>query len=221
MGGLYYLYQDKYFDKFFTKVEYIEKENIKTSDVENVSKEKESEIDLNQEYSSYLENIIISENSDYKKDFYSGNLTNELKLSLTINLVDEDYILIEDNSVILDDGVLEDKYKDIFSDVFIPMSFKYNGLSFKYLKSQHIFIADGIGLNKENNIKREIVNVEQKDNKLYITTLEALIKDGKVYNVLTNKKIGNFKNSLKDYEKQINSVIYEFEDSSLIDIRKG
>ena len=215
-AGVYYLYRDKYFDKFFTKVEYVkEKDNVP------VANEEEKPVDYDKEYGHYLSYIILNEKSEYIKDYYEGNLTNELKLYLSLSLINESDIQIEDNTIIVPVDVIKKQYEDFFNEGFAPMSFKYNDITFKYLKTQNIFVAEGSKLNRTSNIKREITGAEVNGHNLKLIVTEAIVRDGIVYNVVSGKKIGKQKDSLKDYAKQLNTLVYEFEDAYLAKIERN
>jgi hypothetical protein len=218
--GVYYLYKDHYFDKYFTKVEYVEKEKTTTKVDTSDTKKEEEVIDYNKDYGHYLDNYIITENCDYLKDFYKGDLTDELKLYLSVSLMGESSFTIEDKTIVLSADAVKSIYTSLFDLEFMPISFKYNGVSFKYLASQNMFIGEGEKLNQESNIKRDIIKVEEQGSILRLTVLEAIVKDDVVYNVLNNKKIGKYKNGLKDYQKQVNTIVYEFTDNTLTKIEK-
>lgn len=192
------------------------KNNIETNEVEtNVTNKTFSE--LKSEYSKLLDNIYINENSSYLKDYYNNNLTNELKSYLSLNLVDFKSLDKEDNYNIVDLSVLKESYSKIFEDSLDSVSFDYNGNKINYLNKLSSYITTST-LDKNNtNIKREIIDIKEEDNSVIITTIEGLVKDNKIFNILTNKEVGSG-NDLVKYKDKLNTVNYTFKNSKLISL---
>ena len=192
------------------------KNNIETNEVEtNVTNKTFSE--LKSEYSKLLDNIYINENSSYLKDYYNNNLTNELKSYLSLNLVDFKSLEKEDNYNIVDLSVLKESYSKIFEDSLDSVSFDYNGNKINYLNKLSSYITTST-LDKNNtNIKREIIDIKEEDNSVIITTIEGLVKDNKIFNILTNKEVGSG-NDLVKYKDKLNTVNYTFKNSKLISL---
>ena len=230
---VYLLYTNNYFDKYFNKNDNNKTEVINnTNNKENAKeddKNKEEEIpkeptleELVKEYSYLLDNIFISEESIYLKDYYNGNLTNELKNYLTLNLIDFDNLVLEDDSLIIDSNLMSKAYYLIFDGKNENISFDYNGIKVKYIKALNSYLSDKELVKTKSNIIREIINIEVENNTVKITTIEGLIKDNKLYNVLTNNEIKKYnkKDNLKNYEDKLNKVIYTFKDEVLDNITK-
>ena len=192
------------------------KNNIETNEVEtNVTNKTFSE--LKSEYSKLLDNIYINENSSYLKDYYNNNLTNELKSYLSLNLVDFKSLEKEDNYNIVDLSVLKESYSKIFEDSLDSVSFDYNGNKINYLNKLTSYITTST-LDRDNtNIKREIIDIKEEDNNVIITTIEGLVKDNKIFNILTNKEVGSG-NDLVKYKDKLNTVNYTFKNSKLISL---
>ena len=110
----------------------------------------------------------------------------------------------------MDEDVLKESYDNFFEDEFIPKSFNYNNLKFHYLSSKSLFIADGKYEKVKNDIVKEIINIDESDN-LVITTIEGIIKDSKLYNVISGEEIKKYKlDDLSKYEKNLTKVVYYF-----------
>lgn len=200
-----------------------EKKEEKVEDTEKVDKKSEFE-NKKKEFKNLIEDIYISEDSSYIKDYYEGNLTDEIKLYLAMNKMDNDSIVSEDESIYIESDNLKESYDIFFEDDFNPKSFEYNGLKFHYLSSKSMFISDGKYEKIKNNISKEIVDIKE-EKELVITTVEGIVKDEKLYNIISKKEIKNYKNdSLDNYKKDLNVLTYHFkkvdDDYKLIKINK-
>lgn len=207
---IYNLYTTNYFDK------YLNKENTPIIKEESVVKEEESEsekqIDLKEEYSYLLDSFSISENSKYIEDYYRGKLSDELRLYISLYNVlnNED---LEDEFI--DGSVIKETYESIFKGNVTNKSFEYNEAKIKYLNAKDIYIIDG-ELDNGTNIKREITNVYEKDDVVFIETVEGLIKDNKLYNIVTKKEVKKYDNKdLVKYQNDLISLRYKFDKKDL------
>ena len=218
----YELYKTGYFNKFMIKVDSgkSEKEENINNKTEEPKKEEISLEDLIKKYGSYLNNIVISENSDYLNDFYEGNLTTELKNYIAFNLINLEDLEKEEDYNIIPDELVAENYKNIFEDKYVNKSFKYNGETIKYISSLKSYITDKILDSEETNIKREIIHIETKDNKVVITTVEGIVKNKKLYNIINKEEIKEYDNKkLSNYVDSLNKVSYIFnEDGKLENI---
>ena len=212
---LYLLKEADYFDKYFID------EKIESEVIVDKSKYDEKSIieeELKDKYSYLLEKIVIDENSDYLNEYYNGNLSSELKKYLALNLLNienftyDDYILIEND-------ILKEKYNELFEANYLESDFKYDNNLLKYISKLKIYMSDKLFTNKQTNIKREIINISQNNNSIYITTLEALVKDNRVYNIITHEKLGHYNKTLDEYKDKINKITYEFKNEKLVNIK--
>ena len=167
-----------------------------------------------------MDNILINEKSKYITDYYNGNLTNELKNYLTLNKINIAELSIEEECNIIDESEFIKKYNELFTSEYQSISFDYNGTKLKYIKKLESYISDTILTESKTNIKREIINIETKDDEVMITTIEGIVKKDKLYNVTTSKEVTSYKqDSLKNYESKLNKVTYTFKDNKLINIK--
>lgn len=226
----YLLYSNNYFDRFFNKNNTEIKENIKeeTKKDEEEKKEvskpekKEPTLDeLKKEYGHLLDNYVISHASSYLNDYYNGNLSDNLKQYLTLNTIDFKTISKEDDYNIISSDTFKIVYEKLFDSAYTPLTFDYNGNNIRYVNAMEAYITEKL-LNKENtNIKREIKDIKTNDDKIIISTIEGKIIDSKLYNILSDKEIEDYKNdSLLNYGDDLNQVIYTFKNNKLIDLEK-
>lgn len=167
--------------------------------------------DLKEKYKHLTDDIYINEESPYVKDFYEGTLSDELKLYLAMNILDKDKVTSEDGTLYVDEGDLKEIYNLLFTDEYSGKSFKYGELSFKYL-SKGLFWADGKYEKESSNIVKDIIEVKEEDESLEITTVEGLVKENKLYNILSDKEVKNYKgDSLEKYEDHLTKMVYDFE----------
>ena len=222
--GCIFLYHDGYFNKYDFVIKKTDKpisnETIPDNKETNKDDEKNKLNELVNKYSYLLDNINIDTKSEYLTEFYSGNLTNELKEYLAIQLINNTYITTEDNSSYFEAELLKRAYKELFNEILEYSDFKYDGASYKYLRNKDMFISTTLST-KGNKIIKEITNIEEKDNNVIITTTEAYIKDNKLYNILTNKEISGYKKTdkISKYSKKLNLVKYTFNNDYLISIK--
>lgn len=211
---LYLLNKVDYFDKYFLDDNEVEIEK-NTSNEENNTSEDNKEVsldDLKKEYSFLLDNISINENSTYIKDYYSGNLTTELKNYLSLNNLNIDELTKENDYNIIEENLLKKSYETLFNDKYTSSSFKYNGNNIRYISSLKSYISDKLIEESNTNIKRVITSIDTDDDEIKIDTTEGLIKDKKVYNVLTKEEIGEDKEEtfIKNADK-LNKITYTFD----------
>lgn len=230
--GIYYLYDDGYFDE---KKNDTKECNCKSSNTNNVVdpgkngndpktiKTPEEELeDLKKEYSYLLDGIVFDLNSNYTRDYYNGNLTNELKEYLAYKLVDKENVISGDDSMYFELSDLETAYNVLFNEKLEPTSFKYNNALYSYIESKEMFISNSKP-NEDKEITKEIADIKVEDKNIIITTVEGYLTDaGKLYNILTNKKISSYKanDSLNKYKNKLNVVKYTFNDEHLVSIEK-
>lgn len=219
--SVYILYDLKFFDKYFqhsSTTREVVPDDPKKEDEPVKEEVKEPTLEeLVNEYGYLLNNILISEESEYISDYYDGNLSDELKNYLALNNVDFSKITEEDDYNIIDEDTLIDAYNKLFGEDYESISFNYNGNKIRYLNKLQYYITDTKLEKVSSNIKREIVDIKVDDNNVVITTIEGLIKGNKLYNIVNEKEVKNYNNGeLKKYEDKLNEVIYTFKDGKLI-----
>ncbi len=220
---VYLLYKEDYFDKYFCdKCEetiVIEKNESAVNETEVV---KEPTLDeLIDKYSYLLDNININEESIYLKDYYDGKLTSELKNYLSLNNMNFKNFEIEEDYNLINESDIKTSYNKIFNSEYENTSFDYNGQKIRYFSKLASYVTDSILNKNESNIKREIINIDVKDNKVVIYTIEGLVKDNKLYSI-SNNEIGDYKkNSLNYYKDKLNTLEYVFIDGLLDQIKRN
>ncbi len=213
------LWQDKYLDKVIK--EYILHEEVvkeEQKEVINTDTTKEEDKtptleDLKVKYSYLLNNIVINEDSTYIEDFYSKDLTDELKLYIAFNNLDTSKISVDEDSTTIESDDLESKYKDIIDSSYTPKSFKYNkDISLKYISSKSLYLSQSTIKKEASKIKREIIKITESNNEVEITTIEGLLDNNNLSNIVTKKEIENYSNnkSLSLYETDLTKVTYVF-----------
>ena len=217
---IYILYNENYFSK---NKEIIEVKNNTVIEEEVKEEEKKEEITLEKlisKYSYLLDKINISEESEYINDFYSGNLSKEVKSYLAFNNVNFDELIKEEDYIIFDSDLLKNEYEKIFGHEIENVSFNYNKNKIRYISKLSSYVSDSI-INKSNsNINREITNIVVEDNTVKITCVEGIIKEEKLYNSITLNEIENYKKgNISNYKSDLNTITYVFENEKLINIK--
>lgn len=189
----------------------VKKEVLKEKKVAKEEKEVNDEFENNKkEYGHLIDDIFINDESPYIKDFYKGNLSDEVKLYLSLNSIDEEKVISEDGTVYLEEDDLKKSYDNFFTSDFSPKSFEYNGLKFHFLSSKSLFVADGEFEKVKKDVNKEIIDINASKN-IVITTVEGVIKDDKLYNIISGEEVKNYKSdSLAKYENKLTKVVYYF-----------
>lgn len=185
------------------------KEQVKKEEKEE-SKENELE-NKKKEYKHLIDDIYINEDCEYIKDFYEGNLTDEIKLYLAMNNINEEKIVSEDDSIYIEEKDIKESYDNFFNSSFTPKSFEYNNLKLHYLSSKSMFISNGKFEKVKSNITKEIIDIDESED-LVITTVEGIIKDDKLYNIVNEKEVKEYKkDDIEKYKDELTTLHYHFE----------
>ncbi len=210
---LHILYTLDYFNNI--KIVNSDKKQVKEQVVE-----KELSLDeLKKKYSSYLDSIKISEESDYIKDYYDGKLTDELKLYLVLNNLNFKKITVEDDYNIIDEDLIKNEYSKMFDSEYKSSSFKYNDCNIRYISRMKTYITDKLLEKEEINIIREITDIKVKNDEVSITVIEGVVKDNTLYN--NGEEIDSYEedSNLIDYEDDLNKITYVFKNKKLKEIK--
>ena len=215
----YLLYNNHYFDKYFNSD--TTNNEVSNNNINNESNEEKVILEgLISKYHYLVDTIIINEKSSYIEDYYKGNLTGELKNYLTINTMNLDELTIEDDCNLIDNSLFIESYNKLFKENYESSSFDYNGVKVRYFQKLESYITDSILETVPSNVKKEIINIEVNDNEIIITTLEGIVIDNKLYNILSSEEITSYKNdSFTNYENNLNKVVYTFQDNKLVSIK--
>lgn len=218
---LFLMYKNKVFNRYLgcevpTNVT-TQKQTVNIIDKEE---EKEASLeDLISEFSFLLNKVVIHENSSYINDYYSGNLSNELKNYLAFNNLDINTLGEEENYNLFDSSLLRNEYNKLFDTDYEPTSFNYLDERVRYLNKMDSYITDRLLDSSVSNIKREIIDVNAVDDTVIITCVEGVVKDSHLYNVLSKKEVEYTKGSLADYEKSLTKITYTFVKGKLNSIK--
>lgn len=212
---LYKLYQNHFFDKYINLAN-SSKQNesqVEKNDIEETSDAQNATETLINQYGNLLENIKLSDQSPYLDQLYSGTLTNELKLALAAENLNNETLINENGMTIILEKDLQKEYSDIFSkENYESVDFVYSGANFKFLKTQNMFIASE-NLQKESySVEKIIVDIQKEEDDIKISTIECFVKNKKIYNIKSKKSIGNYVNSdsIMEYKEKLTKVNYYF-----------
>ena len=189
--------------------------NDKGSNNSEIKKEKTEEVkdELKEKISKYgklLDDIFICDDSAYLDDYYKGKLTDELKLYLAYNHMDSEKVMVDGKIVYVNSEDLKNSFEDILDGEYKAESFKWGSDSFKYLSSKDIYLYSGDHLEEKCNIKRDIIDIDDSDN-LVIEVVEGKIKDGKLYNIISNTEVKDYKDKkIDEYKDLLTTVSYHF-----------
>ena len=226
---VYILNDNDYFDKFFVDDKMMKSSEVVSSkeknsiEIDNKEEEKKepSLDDLKKEYAHLLDNIYINEKSKYLEDYYNGNLTTELKEYLSANLINVEDITIEDNYNVIESDTLKQCFDKKFIGEFSNKTFDYNDNTFRYISKIDSYITDELVKKNDTNIVKIITDIEVDDDDIIIKTIEGIVKDNKIYNVISNEEVSEYSNDLmKENSDKLNKLSYHFKNGKLEKISK-
>ena len=220
---VYTLYNINYFD--FDVKDNNNNKNDETKEVEEKEPKEEVVVEptldeLKAKYAYLLNGVVINEDSTYIKDYYDGKLTDELKNYIALNNMDFSELRTQDDYNIINEYGLNEKYKEIFDSEFKTVNFDFNGNNIRYIDLIKSYLSTSVLEHTKTNIKREITDIKVSDDKVIITTVEGLIKDNKLYNILDNTLIEEYEDSLLKCNDKLNKITYVFKNNKLIDLEK-
>lgn len=197
-------------------------ENKINKDSNEVVEEKENTKDEKwyiEEYSYLLDNIKTNLVGDdfsylYQDNYDVKDIDNKIRLNMAYQLLDKEDISNKDGFLTIDSSDLEEKYKSIFgkSLEFKNEDFVNNCIHFIYNESMDKYLAVNLecALNTKE-IKQEITSVEEKEDKIIITTVLGIYdsKENIISNIDNsfNKK---YKDNIIEYEDKLDKFEYEF-----------
>ncbi len=209
----YELYNTGYFNKYLVKDVTTFKEDKEKQDKQEEPICKE---DLKEKHKHALDNISIKHNSKYLNEYYSGNLTDELKLELTLNTIPTKEIEKDEDTFIVSNNIMEEYFNNLFNSSYKAISFNYGSNKIKYLKKQEVFITSNEIKKNDNKIARIITDVQEENNEVIVSTIEYIVDNNKVINILTKEEVlDNIDDVLKNQDK-LNKMEYylTFKDST-------
>ena len=221
----YLLYTNNYFNQFFNKNNDIVEKDKK--DKEEKKEEKKEEVkeptlkELKKEYEKLLDNYYVTDNSIYLVNFYNANLTSDMMKYMTLNSFDFSSFTKEDDYNIIKESTFKTMFEELFDEKYFSASFDYDDNHIRYVKLMDSYITESLLVREDNNIRREIKDIKVNAGEVNITTVEGLVKEDKLYNVITNKEIENYQEeSLLKYENELNKIVYTFKNGKLISLSK-
>ena len=229
---IYLLFSNNYFDKYFNKNtnESSEKEEKKEEEKKEETKPtatptptpKAPTLDeLKKEYGSLLDNYYVTDSSSSLVDFYNGNLTDNLKKYITLNTFDFKKLTKEEDYQIIKDNDFKEAYEKLFNDEYNASTFDYDDNKVRYVSMMESYMTSEYLTKEENNIKREITDIKVDGNIVIIETIEGIVKDNKLYEIVNNTEIEDYKgDSLVKYKDKLDKLVYTFKDGKLIKLEK-
>ena len=231
IGGLLFLmYRNGDFDRFFNKnnnIEEKEKVDDKEEKPEDKKEEKKEEVkeptldELKKEYAGLLDDYYVTDSSIYLSDFYEAKLTLDMMKYMTINTFNFSTFEKEEDYNIIKESTFQIMFEKLFNEEYVSGTFNYDENKLRYVKQMESYMSESVLVRVDNNIVREIKDIKIDDGRVNITTIEGVIKDNKLYNVITNEEITEFNgDSLLKYESKLNKIIYRFKDGKLVSLSK-
>ena len=229
---VYLLYSNNYFDKYFNK-ETPQEEKETSSEISPTTSPSPTPTptvtptptptldDLKKEYASLLDDYYVTANSIYLVDFYDGKLSNDMRKYITLNKFDFTTFEKEEDYNIIKESTFKLMYEKLFGDDYSSGTFLYDSNKIRYVKAMESYMTTSLLVREENTIKREIKDIKVDGKEITITTIEGLVKDNILYNIISNEEIDDYDdNSLIKYEDKLNKLVYTFKNNQLISLSK-
>lgn len=206
----YELYNIGYFNKYLVKDTTTIKEVEEENETSTISEEQDKVMkeDLKEKHQHALDNISIKHNSKYLNDYYNGNLTNELKLELTLNTVPTEEIEIDEDTFIINNTIMEEYYNKLFDLSYQASSFNYGSNKIKYLKNQELYLTSSEITKSTSKIKRIITDINEDNNEIIVRTIEYIVDNDKVINILSKEEITENENNVLKVKDKLNKLEY-------------
>lgn len=189
---------------------------------EEAKKLEPTQEELSKKYAYLLDKIFINENSVYLKDYYDGKLTDELKRYLSLNYLSKESITTEDNYSIIDETKFKAMYEALFDGEYVSKNFDYNGNKIRYISALKSYVSDIIIEENTTNIIKQIKEIKESENGVKIVTIEGLVKDKKLYNIVTSEEVGEYsEQALNNNKDKLTTITYYFDtNNKLLKIEK-
>ena len=233
---IYLLYNNNYFDKFFNKESNVpveKEESKKEEEKEKIVEEKKEEEkeeekkkeptleELKKEYANLLDNYYVTDTSVYLTDFYDGKLTDDMMKYMTLNSFNFSTLEKEEDYNIIKDSTFKTEFLRLFDSDYTSNTFNFDENKVRFVKGIEYYMTSELLVREDNSIKREIKDIKVDGEKIIITTVEGVVKDNKLYNVITNDEVEEYKEeSLLKYEDKLNKLVYTFKNNKLINLSK-
>ena len=197
-----------------------EKQVIEVIEKDNKEETKENILtSLVDEYGYLIDDYNINEDSEYIESFYKGNLPSELRNYISLNQISFDETTDGDYDII-DSENIKEIHNKLFDEKYSDKDFVFNGNKLRFIEQMKSYITDSKLKKFSSKIKKEILDVQVKDDEVYITTVEGLIEDNKICNIVTKDVIDEYKDNLSKYKDKLNVLTYVFKDERLVKIEK-
>ena len=87
----------------------------------------------------------------------------------------------------------------------------------------NFFITDSLLEKEESHVKREIIDIEEDNKGVSISTIEGILKDGRLYNVISGESIESYdgESSILNYQSDLTTITYVFKDKKLVEIKNN
>ena len=173
-------------------------------------KKDEPKIDYVAEYKSLVDGIKIYDSSLYKGTVKATDMKMINKLQMAYSTLSDTDKEVDGSIVTIKPSALRAAYIKLFgTDDFEPTSFNIYNINFVYSPNKNEFIAI-INVPNTEDIKYEVYDGSVDENYIILKAYVAKIQDNKVYNVATDKALGDYTNGLNDYKTKLSTVTFRF-----------
>ena len=174
-----------------TEIEVLSREEMNNNSLIDTNEELISEDELSKninEYGHLVYDILVNEDSVYLEDFYDGKITSDIRNYISFSHLNFDEINDDGYGYVLSDS-LPTIHNLLFNANYEEGDFNYLDNNVRFIDKIDAYITDDKLIDISSNINKVITDVNVKDDVVEITTVEGLIDDGRLCNIITKDVI--------------------------------
>ena len=170
----------------------------------------EPKVDYLAMYGSLINTFKVYDYTLYKGSIKAINMNMASKLQMAYSTLKEEDMEIEGTIITISSDKLRDAYIKLFgTDDYTPESFDIYNIKFVYSPNKNEYIAI-LSLSNTEDVKYEAYEANEDSEYITVKAYVAKVIDGKVYNVVTNKLLGDYTHGLNDYKTKLSVVTFKF-----------
>ena len=176
------------------------------------AKDPEPEVkpDYKELYGGLLNEFKIYDYSLYKKSTKASDMTKVQRLQMAYSTLTDDDMTIDGTIISIKSSTMREAYVKLFGkDDYEAESFNIYNLNFVYSLAKNEYI----GIMYENNtedVVYELIDANVDDDYIMLKAYVAKVSDGRIYNIKTNREIGNTSHKISEYANKVNVVTFRF-----------
>lgn len=163
-------------------------------------------------YGNLLDNIKITNYDLVKGNTVIANLSADVRLNMAYQILDSESIKVDGIINTISEEDMIEAYKTLYGsdEGYSATNFNVNDLSYAYSSNNKSFIAISKDTTAIEPITNKITDIKEENDEVIISTIVAVIKNDKVYNVENlNEPVGDYAD-LSNYAASLTKIDYVF-----------